>query len=388
MRMRAAEQNLSGLFACTERYVPRRPAHFSPKRIVLTKGSRSNSQRRRFVERICQIHPEAQVWEQEGRPHNRVDLGCTGPLEALRRGKNTLVLGEHKSAVGLSQERDNCCPNYWHFSPYGFCPYGCTYCYLAGTRGVYFSPTVKIFLNLPEVLDRIHRVARKAGRRTAFYLGKLQDGLALDPLTGYSRVMIPFFADHPLARLVVLTKAADVENLMDPPHAGHTILSWSLNPREVVAEFEANVPPVERRIEAMRRCAAAGYPVRAVIMPIIPITDWQSVYERFLMELLTTVRLDRLTLGGICSYPNAARLTEAKLGVSTAITFVSGRPMTKSGDGRARYAADIRVRIYRHLLDVIREMQPGLDVGLCLEERAIFDAVGLASAIGRCNCVL
>ncbi len=119
MRMRAAEESMGGLFAYTEHYMPRSPPIISRKRIVLTKGSRSNPQRRSIVERICHIYPEARVWEQEDRPHNRVDFGCTDPLTAHRKGKETLVLGEHKSAVGLSQERNNCCPNYWHFSPYG-----------------------------------------------------------------------------------------------------------------------------------------------------------------------------------------------------------------------------------------------------------------------------
>jgi len=60
-------------------------------------------------------------------------------------GKKTLVFGVHKSALRFSGEDGNTCPNYWHFSPYGFCPYDCQYCYLAGTPGVRFSPTVKIF---------------------------------------------------------------------------------------------------------------------------------------------------------------------------------------------------------------------------------------------------
>ncbi len=85
------------------------------------------------------------------------------------------------------------CPNYWHFSPYGFCPYDCNY-YLAGTRGVWFSPAVKVFLNLPEIIREIDREANRIARPTAFYVGKLQDGLALDPLTDYSRELVPFFA--------------------------------------------------------------------------------------------------------------------------------------------------------------------------------------------------
>jgi spore photoproduct lyase len=378
----------AGLFAAVDRYCPRRPALFSPERIVLARGSHSTPERRNLVHDICQLYPHTSVLNCDHLPHNRVPVPGADPLELHRWGKATVVFGEHKSAVGLSQETGNCCPNYWHFSPYGFCPYGCTYCYLGGTRGVYFSPTVRIFLNLPEMLGQINDVARQAGCPTAFYLGKLQDGLALDSLTGYSRVMVPFFAKHPLARLVVLTKATDVENLLDLPHAGHTILSWSLNPPEVGADFEWNTPPVESRIEAMRRCAAAGYPVRAVIMPIVPVAAWERAYETFLRDLLNKVHPERVTLGGICSYPNALRITQAKIGSSHAIATALGQYGAKSTDGRSRYPAAVRQRIYRHLTAVIRDIRPELCVGLCLEERAVFEAIGLAGAIGRCNCVL
>ena len=193
-------------------------------------------------------------------PHNRIALGPSGALELHYEGKRTLVLAEHRSAVRQSTEEGNCCPNYWHFSPYGFCPYGCAYCYLAGTQGVRFSPTVKIFLNLPEILDEVDRTARRLGEPTAFYLGKLQDGLALDPLTGYSRQIVPFFADHPQARLTLLTKSADVSNLLDLDHRGHSILSWTLNPKAVVEAFERNTPALEERIRAMEACAARAIP--------------------------------------------------------------------------------------------------------------------------------
>ena len=64
----------------------------------------------------------------------------------------------------------------------------------------------------------------------------------------------------------------------------------------------------------MRQCAAAGYPVRVVVMPIILIAGWRDAYGAFLQELITTVSLARITRGGICSYDGALALTEAKLG--------------------------------------------------------------------------
>ena len=379
-----------GLFSIDElrAYNPRKVDGFSPLRIVLAKGSNTFETRRRFAANICATYPEAEVIEDFDTPHNRVNLGVSAPLPLHEAGKRTLVLAEHKSAVRHSTEEGNSCPNYWHFSPYGFCPYGCAYCYLAGTRGVWFSPTVKVFLNLDEMLARIDRIARQESRATAFYLGKLQDGLALDPLTGYSRIMIPFFGRHQFARLIVLTKAADVSNLLDLDHAGRTLLSWSLNPPEVCDRFEENTPEPDDRIEAMSRCAQAGYPIRAVVMPVIPVPDWREVYERFLTRLLRQVPLDRITLGGICSYGSARLLMEAKLGGDNVVSRALAESPGRSRDGRNRYRASLRVEVYRHLIDVIRRRCPDLQIGLCLEEQSIFEALDMSGSIGKCNCVL
>jgi DNA repair photolyase len=368
-------------------HAPRPAPGFEPEQIVLARGCFKTPARLSQAEAICRAYPAAQIIEQPHTPHNRIALGEADPLRALARGKRTLVLGEHRSAVRRSAEQGNACPNYWHFSPYGFCPYGCHYCYLAGTPGVRFSPTVKIFLNLPEILAEVERVAARLAAPTAFYLGKLQDGLALDPLTGYSRTLVPFFAEHRHARMTLLTKSAGVENLLDLDHRGHTILSWSLNPAAVIAAFEENTPPLTARIEAMKRCARAGYPVRAVVMPIIPVPGWEETYAAFLAGLLAEVPLQRITLGGICSYRAARRLMERRLGRPSAVSRAFD-PAGPSPDGRLRYPAHVRVALYRHLMGVIRRGAPGLGVGLCLEDRSVFGSLGLADAIGRCNCVL
>jgi len=368
-------------------YRPRRPAHFPVERIVLAKGSLCTQERREFVERVCAVYPEAAVSRQLGIAHSRIELSVRRPLDGHRLGKRTLVIGELRSAVRFSEEEGNTCPNYWHFSPYGYCPYGCNYCYLAGTPVVWHSPTVKVFVNVPAMVGEMGRIASRLQRPVAFYLGKLQDGLALDGLTGYSTVLVPFFARHPFARQIVLTKCADVANLLDPAHGGHTILSWSLNPPEVARLFEQNAPDVDERLEAMRRCAASGYPVRAVLMPIIPIPNWQGTYAGFIRRLLTTVPIARLTLGGICSYKNSRYLMECRLGPGNVIS----RNMQRTGrarDGRTRYAQHLRIRLYDHIIRAAREVQPDIPLALCLEELAVWKALGLEERIGKCNCVL
>ena len=278
------------------------------------------------------------------------------------------------------------CPNYWHFSPYGFCPYDCQYCYLAGTPGVKYCPTVKIFLNLAQILSDIHRVASQLAEPTAFYLGKLQDALALDPLTGYSRTLIPFFARHGYARLILLTKSAGVENVLDLDHKQHTILSWSLNPPEIFGAFEKNLPSPGERIAAMKKCADAGYPTRAVIMPVIPVDGWQNIYSEFLATLLESTPLSRVTLGQICSYTAALKLTERKLGRRNPIS--RRLETTRCNDGRIRFPLELRLEVYRHIIDTIKRLKPQLDIGLCMEEQQVFEALNMENAIGCCNCML
>jgi len=297
-----------------------------------------------------------------------------------------LVFGVHKSALRCSDEDSNSCPNYWHFSPYGFCPYDCQYCYLAGTPGVKFSPTVKIFVNIDEILDQIAGVGSKLSEPTAFYLGKLQDGLALDPLTGYSRIIIPFFAQQKNARLTLLTKSAHVDNLLGLDHQGRTNLSWSLNPSEISDAFESNLPLLDERIVAMRKCAGAGYPLRAVIMPIVPVEGWQRIYTRFLENLLKLVPLSRITLGQICSYSGALQLTERKLGKDNPISKMLQKG--KSKDDRIRFPIKLRIEVYKYLVDKIRKLQPQLQIGLCMEETDTFKALEMKNSIGCCNCVL
>jgi spore photoproduct lyase len=212
--------------------------------------------------------------------------------------------------------------------------------------------------------------------------------MALDPLTGYSRVMIPFFAAHPYARLRVLSKCANLDNVLGLDHRGHMVLCWSLNPSGVRKDYELVTPPVEDRLRTIRRCAEAGYPVRVMLMPIIPIPDWQRHYDDLLERLLTQVRLDQITLGGICSYGPALQIMEAKLGkdnlISRSLTVLDNPP----GDGRTRYPVALRAAIYRHLQDTIRRSQPDLICALCMEDVNLARDRGLTGNIGRCNCIL
>lgn len=384
----AATRDRDALWTALLAHPPRTPAFFRPERIVLAAGSLDTPQRRAFVERLLGRFPSVPVEKRLDLPHNRIPPAGPTPLSRHRAGKKVLVLGVHKSALRYADERGNTCPNYWHFSPYGFCPFDCQYCYLAGTRGVFLSPSVKIFVNLPEMWEEIDRAASHLGRPTAFYLGKLQDALALEPLTGYVRALVPLFARHPFARLTLLTKAADVEDLLGFEHNRRTVLSWSMSPPEIHRRFEHNVPSPLERLRAMRACADAGYPVRINLMPVVPVDGWRDMYGDFLKLVFSTVSVDRLTMGAICIYPDARALMERKLGRNNPISEALDPATSRRDDRRQRFPPERRREIYGFLIDVVRGLAPDAELALCLEEPSVMEAVGLSPARGRCNCVL
>jgi len=358
---------------------------FRPERIILTRGALATPPRRRFVEAICGALPGAEVVEATNRNH--MQLGGFLPRgDAARRevGRRTLVIGTIASPLRRSNEKGIVCPNYLHFSTTGYCPYRCGYCYLAGSCSTVVAPVVKVFVNLEDVLEAIARRARELTRPTSFYLGKLQDALALDPLTGFSRVLVRFFAEQPRARLVMLTKSDRVGNLLEVESAGKTAVAWSVNPDEVCREFEAGAPSLANRLAAARACQQAGYQVRFVIMPVLPVEGWRGAYSRLVERLSDGISPARITMGGICSYPGALRLTRRALGPDNLISQLVER--APSPDGRLRFPRNLRVELYRHILAEVRTRRPGTPVGLCLEEARVWRAVGLDPKRPTCNC--
>lgn len=166
------------------------------------------------------------------------------------------------------------------------------------------------------------------------------------------------------------------------------MLSWSVNPPEVSRLFEENVPDIEGRLQAMRRVAEQGYPVRAVMMPIILVEGWQDMYAGFTRDLLEAVPLQRLTLGGVCIYRGARKLMERKMGTGNAISSQIDDSCQEMGDGRARYPRALRLQAYKLIIDVARRLRPDLELALCLEEAPAWNGIGLQERMGKCNCVL
>lgn len=112
------------------------------------------------------------------------------------------------------------------------------------------------------------------------------------------------------------------------------------------------------------------------------------MYVVFLEQLLTTVKLSRLTFGGICIYPDARALMERKIGHDNPISGALESETGRRGDRRQRFPHAMRVEVYQFLCGIARKLSPATELALCLETPDVMDCVGLTENKGRCNCVL
>ncbi|MBM3472951.1 MAG: hypothetical protein FJX75_06780 [Armatimonadetes bacterium] len=368
-------------------------------RIILARGSEANPD---LCARVLSAFPNARVERQPEVPPARVDMSgpdaspADGGRQRMRplqrQGKRTLVLGSIGRVLDTNcepgmGERIICYP-YRHFNAVGNCPYDCTFCYLSGNRGNLKCPAIKLYTNLPDVLAAIRKVADRAPGPVLFYGSKLQDFVALDPLTRYSETLVPFAAEHPNVRLLFLTKSASIERFVPLDHRGHTILSWTLNAEPVIERYEIGTPSLEERLVAARRAAEAGYEVRFIFMPMIPVEGWREAHAEAVAKALRAVRPSRITLGGICMYRsalNAMRGRGSREALSPILNHL--RPPAFARD-RYRFREDVRTAMCAHMLTCIRETDPSMPVSLCLETPEVWESVGLRPEEAPCNCLL
>lgn len=188
------------------------------------------------------------------------------------------------------------------------CPAHCQYCYLAGSLSG--PPVTRVHANLDEVLAPITTLtgtgsvttgnALRGDEGTTFELSCYTDPLGIEHLTGalataIERVGTGRYGDG--ASLRFTTKFDAVEPLLALPHGGRTRIRFSVNAAEV-ERFEGGTARMPARIDALRRVAAAGYPVGLTIAPVMPVDGWQDAYGRLLDDVaaaLSTVPAVDLT---------------------------------------------------------------------------------------------
>jgi spore photoproduct lyase len=183
----------------------------------------------------------------------------------------------------------------WQFHLAEGCPAHCQYCYLAGS--LQGPPVIRVFANLPQILDNLGRYER-SGEPTTFEVSCYTDPLGIEHLTGSLAECIRYFGTRENGHLRWVSKFDNVEGLLNLPHNGHTRCRISVNAAPVSRQFEGGTASVPNRLQALRRLAlprsdgGGGYPVGIVIAPIMAMEDWEAHYSQLLDEVSAAINFD------------------------------------------------------------------------------------------------
>jgi spore photoproduct lyase len=323
------------------------------------------SENSRLAARVREIFPSDRISVCEGRPLPE----SQGALSARQfdRSKRLLYLTEFKGRFfkrcpgarpGLA-----CC-NYFVLNWGLQCDMNCSYCYL---QSFINTPTLTLYTNLDDALEELRGMTGMTDQPVRVGTGETVDSLSLDKLTLFSHELISFFRAYPKWTLEFKTKSDKVDQFLDVEHGGNVIVSWSVNPQNIVEREEHGTASLEARLAAARKCADRGFQISFHIDPMIWHPGWQESYANLVDAItarFTPAQVPVMSVGALRFQPEQKAMMRERFGmnsyVTTAETFI-GR------DGKQRYDAHLRQEMFRLVMDRFKAHNPNWRIFMCME---------------------
>lgn len=259
------------------------------------------------------------------------------------------------------------CQPAWQLHTIVGCHFRCAYCSLGWL--------VNIMMNMEDFVSRLDGWLAQCPEQTLFQYDNFTDTVCFEPEYGGAKLLIDCFAQREAQALELYVGKSDhVDFLLDYDHRGHTVCCWSLSAPTQSVEFEAGSAPTDRRIEAMRRCAEAGYPVRVRLSPIIPVKGWRGENRRMIEDLFTAVSPDVVTIETIrfLDCDGMCRLFDVSLLDGEFVDVMKGAPGVPSAPG-CEVPDEYRTMVYDFLISEIERVSPGTPYAFCREKRDVWE---------------
>ncbi len=204
--------------------------------------------------------------------------------EGYRKGKAILVVGTRKIT-----EFQTCKPSADYQIPLlSGCPGMCEYCYLHTQFGK--RPYIKVYANIEEILEKADEYLEENSREIVTFEGAAtSDPIPVEPYTELIKNTIEFIGNKKNAAFRFVTKFTDVDSLLNIEHNGKTTIRFSLNTEYVIKEFEHKTPSLNKRLEAAKKIAEAGYKLGFIIAPVIIYENCKEDYVKLLKDIKNNI---------------------------------------------------------------------------------------------------
>ncbi len=290
-------------------------------------------------------------------------------VDPFLEGKKVLVLSDFKGDFlkKCPGTKGFICCNYYVLNLTTNCPLDCTYCILQ--EYLKNNPVLKIFVNIKDALkqvEKIHRENKNALIRIG--TGELTDSLALDHITGFSEILIPFFEEKKNLFLELKTKTNCIENLLKYRGINNTIIAWSLNPQSIINEEEFYSASLKERLEAASQCQQQGFKTAFHFDPIVLYKGWEKDYKVLIKKLfyhISPENIPWISLGGLRYRPSMKPIVKTRFPTNKLMTG----ELLPCEDGKARYFCPQRKKMYELIIGWLREYDKNLNLYFCMEDQ-------------------
>ena len=186
----------------------------------------------------------------------------------------------------------------FYFSHLLNCVYDCRYCFL---QGMFRSANYVLFVNYEDFFEQIAQTQHALPSPGWYFSGYDCDSLALEPWSGFAEAAVDWFRDHPDCHIELRTKSTQIRSLLKRPAIDNAVVAFSLAPDPVARALEHKAPSLEKRLDALRTLAEAGWRIGLRMDPVIWADNYEHVYGAFLDQVFNSLPTDAIhsvSLGG------------------------------------------------------------------------------------------
>lgn len=256
------------------------------------------------------------------------------------------------------------CCNYFVLNWGLQCDMNCSYCYL---QSFINTSALTIYSNLDQALSELRAMDSMRDSKLRVGTGETVDSLSLDELTLYSHELITFFRDYPNWQLEFKTKSSKVDQFLEVPHAGNVIVSWSINPQEVIENEEHDTASLAERLAAAQKCSDKGFQIAFHIDPIIWHKNWRQNYTQLVKEVTQRFepsQMPYISVGTLRLQPEQRHMMRERFGMRS---WVNQAELFQSKDGKLRYDQSLRDEMYQFVIAQFKKASPDWKLFLCME---------------------
>jgi len=288
----------------------------------------------------------------------------------IARGKSILYITNYKGKFckpcpGTS--RDYICCNYYVINETTGCPIDCVYCILQSYMN---SRVLTVYANYKQIFKEFDELVQMYPKRILrIGTGELADSLALENITGISAKLIPYFESKKNVLFELKTKTDHVD-FLEPfsGKIGNLVISWSLNPQQVIDNIEFKSDSLQNRLKAAMNAQEMGFKLAFHFDPIVHHENWETNYSDLIDLLFSNIdpsNIVWISLGGLRFPPSLKAIIRERF-PSTSI--IRDEQIT-GHDQKLRYFKPLRQQMFSNIYSKIRSYSKEVFVYFCMENK-------------------